>query len=382
MGKNIVEILSEVPDYRKGNAIRHNLEDILSIGLFSMICNGNTFTDMELFGETHEEILSKFLELPHGIPSHDTFEDVFAKLDPKALTKVFGLWIDELKDKLKSVGVSIDGKTIRRSRGKDKKAVHVVTAFASELQLVLGQLATDEKSNEITAIPRLLEMFCVKGKIITIDAMGAQTEIARKIVEKEGDYILALKANQPDLLENVSLYLDKEVCTKSKAKLRESGLYERTIEKGHGRIETRECYICPDVDWLDNREHWQGLNGIGVIVSKREKLGKEPSTVRHYFIYSMEKTCAAEVLRIKRSHWAIENNLHWMLDMTFREDDCRARTQHAAENLNILRKQALQLMKQETSSNRSMRAKRLKCAYDFNYTLKVIGLELSRMRLP
>jgi len=177
-GKSIIELLSDVPDYRKGNAIRHHLEDILAIGLFSMICNGNTFSDMELFGETHEEMLKNFLELPYGIPSHDTLEDV-------------------------------------------------------------------------------------------------------------------------------SLYLDQEICTKSKIKLRENGWYERTIEQGHGRIETRECYICPDIDWLDSRKNWSGLNGIGVIVSKREETGKEPKTVRHYFLYSMEKTCAAEVLRIKRSHWAI-----------------------------------------------------------------------------
>lgn len=374
MEKSIVEILMEVPDYRKGNGIRHNLEDILTIGLFSAICNGNTFTDMELFGETHEEILKDYLELPHGIPSHDTFEAVFGKLNPKELGKLFGVWVSEAQEKLKGTGVSIDGKTIRRSRGKDKKAVHVVTAFASELQLVLGQLTTDEKSNEITAIPQLLEMFCVKGKVITIDAMGAQREIAKKIKERKGDYILALKANQPDLLEDVSLYLDRDICSKSKTELRKKGWYERTVEQGHGRVETRECYICPEIDWLDCRNDWAGLQGIGVIVSKREETGKDPSTVRHYFLYSMEKTGAAEVLRLKRSHWAIENNLHWMLDVTFREDDCRARTENAAENLNVLRKLALQLMKQDTSSNLSMRTKRLKCAYDFNYALNVLGL--------
>ena len=220
MEKSIVEIFSGVEDYRKGNAIRHNLEDILTIGLLSAICNGNTFTDMELFGETHEEVLKEFLELPYGIPSHDTFEEVFGKLDPKELAKLFGIWVSELRDKLKNAGVAIDGKTIRRSRGKDKKAVHVVTAFASELQLVLGQLATDEKSNEITAIPKLLEMFCVKGKIITIDAIGAQTDIAKKIKEKKGDYILALKGNHSDLLDDVSLYLEKEICSKSKTELR------------------------------------------------------------------------------------------------------------------------------------------------------------------
>ena len=269
--------------------------------------------------------------------------------------------------------MAIDGKTIRRSRGRDKKTVHVVTAYASELQLVLGQLATDEKSNEITAIPKLLEMFCVKGKIITIDAMGAQTEIAKKIKEKKGDYILALKGNQQNLLDDVSLYLDKEICSKNKTELHKNDWYERTIEQGHVRIETRECYICPEIEWLDSRENWAGLQGIGVIVSKREETGKEPTVVRHYFLYSMGKTCAAEVLRVKRSHWAIENNLHWMLDVAFREDDCRARAENSAENLNILRKMALHLMKQETSSSRSMRAKRLKYAYDFNYALKVIG---------
>ena len=374
MERSIVEILSEVPDYRKGNAIRHNLEDILTIGLLSSICNGNTFSDMSLFGETHEKELKEFLELPYGIPSHDTFEDVFAKLEPKALTILFSIWIKDLQKELKNAGISIDGKTIRRSKGRNKKAVHVVTAFASELQLVLGQLAVDEKSNEITTIPKLLEMFCAKGKIITIDAMGAQTDIAKKIIEKEGNYILTLKGNQQDLMDDASFYLDNETVIQDKKKLTEDGLYERTIEKGHGRIETRECFLCPDIDWLDGREKWVGLKGIGVIISKREEIGKEPSVVRHYFLYSMENAKAAEVLRIKRSHWAIENSLHWMLDVTFREDDCRARTLNAAENLNILRKQSLQLMKNETSSKLSMRQKRLRCAYDFTYALKVLGV--------
>jgi predicted transposase YbfD/YdcC len=374
MERSIIEILTEIPDYRKGNAIRHKLEDILSIGLLSTICNGNTFSDMALFGDTHEKELKGFLELPYGIPSHDTFEDVFAKLEPKALSVLFEVWTEELKAELMNAGIAIDGKTIRRSRGRNKKAIHVVTAFASELQLVLGQLATDEKSNEITAIPKLLEMFCVKGKIITIDAMGAQTDIAEKIIEKEGDYILALKGNQQNLMDDVSFYLDNETVNQSKKQLIEGGLYEKTMEKGHGRIETRECFLCPEIDWLDGRKNWAGLKGIGVIISKREEIGKEPSFVRHYFLYSIENAKAAEILRIKRSHWAIENSLHWMLDVTFREDDCRARTLNAAENLNVLRKQALQFMKSETSSKLSMRQKRLRCAYDFSYALKVLGI--------
>ncbi len=375
MKKTLLKLLKDVPDYRKGNGIRHNLADILMIGLLSEICNGDTFADMALFGETHEEILREFLELPNGIPSHDTFENVYSKLNPLILNDYFQVWIQELKEQLKSATISIDSKTIRRSRSADKKAVHVVTAFASQIQLVLGQLATDEKSNEITAIPKLLDMFCVKGNIITIDAMGTQTEIAKKIIEKQGDYVLALKGNQETLYEDVRLYLETEVITQNKKQLKTVGHYEKTIEKGHGRIETRECFICSQIDWLENAGNWAGLAGIGVIISKREEIGKEPTINNNYFIYSMKDAIASDVLRIKREHWAIENNLHWTLDVTFKEDDCRARLENVAENLNILRKQALQLMKRETISKRSMRQKRLLCAYDIFYALKVVGVK-------
>jgi predicted transposase YbfD/YdcC len=341
------------------------------IGLLTIICNGDEYAAMVIFGETHEKNLKKFLELPYGIPSEDTFERVFARLNPTALAAQFMDWIDEMKG---TINVSIDGKTIRRSKDKGKKAKHIVTAFASELQLVLGQLATDEKSNEITAIPELLDMFCRKGMVITIDAMGTQTDIAEKIIKKEANYVLALKGNQETLFEDVSLFLDNEVIAQDKKFLRQKGLYERTAEKDHGRIETRECFIWPETGWLYNSEKWAGLSGVGVIISKREELGKEPSVSRSYFIYSLKNTTAAELLRIKRAHWSIENNLHWMLDVTFREDDSRARLENAAENLNILRKQALQLMKQETSIKASMRAKRLRCAWDLFYALKVIGV--------
>ncbi len=313
---------------------------------------------MVLFGKTHENLLRNFLELPYGIPSADTFERVFSRLNPQTLAAQFLDWIDELKETLI---VSIDGKTIRRSKGNGKKAKHVVTAFASELQLVLGQLATDEKSNEITAIPELLDMFCRKGMIITIDAIGTQTDIAAKIVEKEADYVLPVKGNQETLYQDVSLYLDSEVITQNKDTLREKGHYEKTIEKGHGRIETRECFICPQIDWLDGAEKWVGLSGIGVIISKREELGKEPTITKNYFIYSLKTTTAADLLRIKRAHWAIENNLHWMLDVTFREDSSRARLHNAAENLNVLRKEAMQLMNNDPSKG-SMRGKRLRYA--------------------
>jgi predicted transposase YbfD/YdcC len=375
MNKTILELLSEVEDFRIGNAIKHNLTDILMIGLLTIICNGNTFADMFLFGKTHEKELKEFLELPHGIPSQDTFEHVFAKLNPVKLSKHFGIWVETLVKQLEGAVIAIDGKTIRRSKSASKKATHVVTAFATEMQLVLGQIATEEKSNEITAIPQLLELFCAKDKIITIDAMGTQTAIAEKIIEKEADYILSLKGNQPTLFEDVKLYLDCEVVTKDKKDLNLRNLYAKTVEKAHGRIESRECFICSDIERLRGAENWAELNGIGVIISKREEIGKERTENREYFIYSLKNAAATDILRIKRSHWSIENNLHPALDVTFREDDCRARLENAAENLNILRKQALQLMKGETSKKISMRQKRLLCSYDLFYAFKVIGVK-------
>ena len=374
MNRTIIEILNDVPDYRKGNAIRHNLADILMIGLLTIICNGNDYSAMVLFAETHEELLRQFLELPYGIPSQDTFERVFSKLNPVALAEIFRVWIKETGETIKDyTTVAIDGKTIRRSKSSHKKAIHVVTAFASDLQLVLGQLATDEKSNEITTIPKLIDMFCKKGMIITIDAMGTQMDIAQSIVSKKAEYVLAVKGNQQTLLEDVSMFMDNEVATQDKKSLRDNGSYEMTIEKNHGRIETRQCFISHDVAWLNCKENWPGLNGMGLIISKREEHGKAPTITRHYFIFSIKNALAADLLRIKREHWSIENNLHWMLDVTFREDDARARAFFAAENLNILRKQALQLMKLDSSVSASMRSKRLRCSYDISFALKVIG---------
>lgn len=373
--KTLIELLSEVEDYRTGNSIRHNLKDVLLIGLLCIICNGDTYTDMELFGETHEEMLRSFLELPYGIPSHDTFGDIFSRLDPGQVTKCFAQWADALKEEVEQHHIAIDGKTIRRSHHGEMNAKHVVTAFASDVQLVLGQLSTDEKSNEITAIPKLLDMFCVKGNIITIDAMGAQTEVAKQIIEKEGDYVLALKENQPTLLEDIRLFMESDVITQKKSALKVAAQYAKTCEKGHGRIETRECFLIPDLSWLEGRGRWAGLQGAGLIRSKRETSDGHVSMSDHYVIYSCTHMTAEKLLKIKRGHWAIENQLHWQLDVLFREDQSRARIDNAAEVLNILRKLALQLMKQETSLNASMRAKRLRCGYDISYALKVLRVD-------
>lgn len=374
MKQSLIEALKAIPDPRKGNAIKHKLNEIIFIALLCVICNGDTFKDMEVFGKLQIDVLSKFLELPYGIPSHDTFSDVFAALNPKKVFDCFNGWVNELRDEITKCNVSIDGKTVRRSKCREKNAVHVVTAFAGELQMTLGQLATDEKSNEITAIPKLLEMFTVKDNIITIDAMGTQTDIAKTIIDKKGDYVLALKNNHPSLFEDVSLYLEQEVLPHPKADLAASGLYHKTLEKDHGRIETRECYLCHDISWLEARSNWAALAGVGVIISKREELGKEPITSKHFFLYSMKDANAEQLLKIKRGHWSIENQLHWMLDVVFHEDDNRARTKNAAENLNILRKQALQLMKRDTSNKDSMRIKRWHCSMDIFYAFKLMGV--------
>ena len=370
--KSLIDLLSEIEDYRIGNSIRHNLKDVLLIGLLCIICNGDTYTDMELFGETHEATLRKFLELPHGIPSHDTFGDIFSRLNPQQVSKCFNQWTDALKDEVEQHCIAIDGKTIRRSHNAEMKAKHVVTAFASDIQLILGQLSTDEKSNEITAIPKLLDMFCVKGNIITIDAMGTQTEIAKEIIEKGGDYVLALKENQPTLLDDIRVFMENDVLTQKKSVLKAANQYAKTCEKNHGRIETRECFLISDLSWLEGRERWAGLQGAGLIRSKREMVDGHVSTCDHYVIFSCKQMTAEKLLKIKRGHWAIENQLHWVLDVIFHEDQSRARIENTAEILNILRKLALQLMKQETSSKASMRAKRLRCGYDFSYALKVL----------
>jgi len=377
----ILEKIKSIPDYRKGNAIRHVLSDILMIGLLCILCNGNTYSAMYIFGRTHENLLKSFLQLPNGIPSQDTFEHVFAKLNPKTLSATFSEWINELKEAAIQSGrliVSIDGKTLCGSRRKEQKPIHVVTAFASELHLVLGELATDKKSNEITAIPKLLEMFCQKGMIITIDAMGTQTEIAETIIEKQADYVFSVKENQPNLYREVANHLEYEVITENKEELQElkdAGLYERTIEKGHGRIETRECFICNDISNISVAPNWKGFAGFGVILSKREVIGKNPTLSCEYFMYSLEDTSATELLHLKRHHWAIENNLHWTLDVVFKEDDSRITIDNAPENINIFRKQAMQLLKDDDSFDASMTAKRYRCSLDIAYALKVVGVK-------
>jgi len=387
--KTMHEKLDKVADYRSGNAIRHNLTDILMIALMTFLTKGATYAEMRVFAEIHIEELKKFLKLPNGIPSQDTFEHVFAGLNPKALRSVLREYIGDVKASAMNSGlgrliVSLDGKTLCGSgnKGGGKKAKHIVSAFASQLRMVLGEIATEEKSNEITAIPKLLEMFCQSGMIITIDAMGTQTDIAEAIISKKADYVLSVKKNQPTLFNDVSIAMEAlefQATKATKTLMKESGLYERTAEKGHGRYEVRECYICSDLSLLSTAQDWTGIAGFGMIVSKREELNrpdkKIPTINREYFIYSLCSTNAKDMLSIKRSHWAIENNLHWSLDVIFREDESRARLHNAPENLNIIRKEVLQLLLADKSVKGSVKSKLYRCSQSLDYALSVVGVK-------
>ena len=323
--------LRSVEDPRRTNKgnIRHKLEDIIVIGLCSMICNGNDFSDMEDFGEARQAWLKQFLELPHGIPDSDTFRRVFERLNPASLADCLYDWLGQHRPN--GSVIAIDGKTICGSKHKDHKAYHVVSAFVAENQLTLGEVTTDEKSNEITAVPELLDLIDVEGSIVTADAMSCQKEITRKICDKKADYVIALKQNQPSLWNDANLYFqtntDKlpSICT---------------AEKDHGRIESRTYQLLTNISWLEDRAQWAGLNAIGMVKSKRICQGQESVEYR-YYITSL--TDVEQFAHAVRKHWSIENQLHWCLDVIFREDAGRARKALSPLNLNVLRKIALAL---------------------------------------
>ena len=314
-----------------------------------------------------KEWLKTFLELENGIPDACTFRNVIKEIDTQKLHQLFCEWMKSVVKELYGV-VAIDGKQARRTKDAKKRPLHVVSAFSAEYGIVLGQLACEEKSNEITAIPKLLEMLEIKGCIVTIDAMGTQTEIAKSIIDNGGDYILALKENQKTLYNDVKLYLDD---IHQEKKLLESQNYYRTVEKGHGRFEIRECIISEEISWLHNKSAWKGLCGVGAIYCTIEKDGIT-SKQSHYFIYSCIGLNAEQMMKYKRNHWSIENNLHWVLDMAFREDESRARKDNSAENFNVIRQIAFNILKSETSFKGGITDKQFKCLLDSSYLDKIV----------
>jgi predicted transposase YbfD/YdcC len=368
---SVVEHFAELEDPRRYNR-RHYLRDILVIAICAAVAGADGWADVSLFGTSKVEWLKKklCLALPHGIPSADTFRRVFAALDAEHFQDCFVKWIQAVERVTQRQIVAIDGKTLRRShdRGSDQEALHMVSAWASESGLVLGQLKVEDKSNEIPAVPELLEMLEIEGCIVTLDALHCQTQTVETILGKKADYALPVKENQPRLLEALhGLFDDPEEMRWVECD------WFRTMEKGHGRVETRECWTTSDAEYLKyvgTLADWQGLHSIAVVQSVRE-IGKETTMTRRYFISSLESD-AELMLHAVRSHWGIENKVHWILDITFREDDSRIRRGNGAENYAVLRHIALNLLKRESSAERSLRAKRKQAAWDDEYLLKVI----------
>lgn len=353
----------EDPRRTERGHILHKLEDIIIIGLCTLVCNGEDFTDMEAFGELREEWLRQFLELPHGIPDSDTFRRVFERINPEALGECLYDWLGCHWEK--DTVVAIDGKTIRGSKSRSHKAYHVVSAFAAENQLVLGELVTEEKSNEISAVPELLDSLDVAGSIVTADAMSCQKTIVQKIQEGKADYVIGLKGNQPALLEDVSLYF-QEFSQKLPCLV--------TRDKDQGRTEKREYRLLTDLSWLPERSEWAGLKAVGSVCSTVTRNGIT-STDTRFFITSL--TDIDRFAYAVRKHWAIENQLHWCLDVIFDEDSSRARKDMSPLNLNVLRKTALALCKHADFGPRvSMKRKRFSAALDPNRFLDILFARL------
>jgi len=360
--ENFASAFEGLEDPRTGNRKSHELLEILLIALCTVLCGGQSCTDMELFGKSKIDFLKTFLTLKGGVPSHDTFSRVFRRLDPKRFHDCFLAFMQPLAAACQGV-VAIDGKALRRSfdKAKSKSALHMVQAFGVEAGLMFGQVAVDEKSNEITTVPKLLEMLALEGCFVTIDAMGCQRQIAEKICEGGGDYILALKGNQGTLFDDVRLFLDDQETELESA--------EQT-DTGHGRIEVRRASISDDIDWLQQSHNWPHLKAIAKIVGHREEGGKTSSETRYYLI--SRKLDAEHLNGAVRSHWGIENTLHWSLDVTFGEDQARNRKDNGPENLGLLRRLAFNIAKQEPSRG-SMRGKLKRAGWDNSFLIRLLG---------
>ena len=365
----LIEHFSVLEDPRDASKCQHKLIDVIVIAIAAVLCGADDLANIEAFGKAKIDWFRRFLALENGIPSHDTFGRVFALLSPKAFQASFRAWIESVRTVYEEEVIAIDGKTLRRSH--DRKAglgpLHIVSAWATRNGLVLGQQATEAKSNEITAIPELLEVLMIKGCIVTIDAMGCQKKIAQQIIDQGGDYVLALKGNQGKLAEEVE---ETFIVADAKDYKDMATHFYETSERGHGRVETRRYWTLGTLDGVNEAKHWADLDMIGMVQAERECDGKTSSEYRFYI--GSIGIDAKRFANAVRSHWGVENRLHWSLDVAFREDDSRIRERNLAENAAVLRHIALGLLKADKRTKASIKTKRLKAGWQESYLAKLL----------
>jgi predicted transposase YbfD/YdcC len=378
---SLIEHFQSLADPRVDRTRDHDLIDVLVIAVCCLLCAGESFNDMEDFGQAKRDWFKTFLKLRNGIPSHDTFNRVFAALDPKGFLDCFLAWTQSVRQAVGQEIVALDGKALRRAIDRGDRVKYVVSAWAEGNGLVLGQLKVADKSNEITAVPELLRVLELSGCIVTLDAMGCQKNIAREIREADADYVLALKGNQETVHQEVQTFLDAALAERHEPRLPGAKLSRaaaalaamETVEKDHGRLETRRYYQSAELDWFADRTKWEGLQSVGLVESTREING-QISVERRYFLSSLPLGVET-FARAVRGHWGVENKLHWTMDVCFGEDQSRARAGYAAENLATLRRLALNLLKREKTKKRGIRGKMLNASWDHPYLLRLLGVE-------